>query len=148
MARRENILFQVSWELLLRGISFTTCTYQSHQVLHWNTDGRRGKSPWISLQDADKMAATACPAGVPLWLNAVCSCWGSNQSTPLLTGSKRCLYWHLGVDLGTGLCALSRWSWASPEPATYFLCLSTIVCHNLQEFVDTTYSTPGTRCTI
>lgn len=106
----------------------------------------RGKSPRISLQGADKMAATVPPP--PLWLNATCSRWGSNQSSPLLAQSKGIFIDTLALTLAPGSALSAGGPRASPEPASVFLFRGAIVCHDLQEFVDTTYSTPGTRCTI
>lgn len=146
MARRENILFQVSWELLLRGISFTTCTYQSRQALGWNTEGRKGE---ISSDLAPRCRQNGRHCAPPLlWLNATCSRWGSNQSSPLLAQSKGIFIDTLALTLAPGSALSAGGPRASPEPASVFLFRGAIVCHDLQEFVDTTYSTPGTRCTI
>lgn len=100
MARRENILFQVSWELLLRGISFTTCTYQSRiwpsALLEYG--GKKGE---ISLDLTPRCRQNGChcaPTGIPLWLNATYS----NQSTPLLAGSKDIFIDTLVLTLAQG----------------------------------------------
>lgn len=148
MSKRENILFQVSWELLLRGdilyhlhISITPSTRLEY----------RGKKGEISSDLAPRCRQNGrqcVSAGPPLWLNATCPRWGSNQSSPLLAQSEGIFIDTSALTLAPG-CALSA---GGPglllSLPVFFLFRGTIVCHDLQEFVDTTCSTPGTRCTI
>lgn len=72
------------------------------QALCWNTEGRRGE---ISLDLTPRRRQNGChcaSAGIPPWLNATYSCWGSNQGTPLLAGSKGIFIDTLALTLAQG----------------------------------------------
>lgn len=110
-----------------------------------------GQKGDISLDLTPRLRQNGChcaSAGIPLWLNAAYSCWGSNQSTPLLAGSKGIFIDTLALTLAQALCSqpvVLGFSWACQLfslPKHYRMTWST------HKFVDTTYSTPGTRCTI
>lgn len=109
------------------------------QTLLWTLKGGSGgKRARISLQDADKMAACASTC-TPLWLNAIYLYIrrGCNQSAALLAGNSADT---LALTLARVLSAGGPPFLAS---LTDIFSLSTIVCHNLQDFADTTFLTPG-----
>lgn len=121
---------------------FTTCAYQSRRELRWNTDSRRGGN---LLRPDSRMHTKWLPL---LFARCVSLIETLRILAEVLIKAALC---SRGVEVS--VLTPQHWPWhraLSSQPVVlgfYWACQlfslpNTIVCHNRQEFVNTTYSTP------